>query len=78
MAYAAAECNLKSLHHNWKRTLCIDDTNNYKQTNAALKQLESAVSIYIRKVSPSHNPQDIIKVNIFYTKYHFYVDVILF
>ena len=60
MAYSAAQCNLSSLHNKWKRSLdCLPE----HESSTAFKQLEVAVSTYVRKVAPSHNPQELVHVS---------------
>ena len=77
MAYLAAQCNLESLHNQWKRSLCCQPE---EQTTVAFKQLEIAVSSYIRKTAPSNNPKDILSVSdnlhqttVCYTNYNNYL-----
>jgi hypothetical protein len=62
-AYSAAQCYLESLHNGWKRALNIKDSSlTEPQGGNAIKQLQSAVSIYIRKSSSSFNHKDIMEV----------------
>ena len=60
MAYSAAQCNLSSLHNKWKRSLeCRPED----ESSMAYKQLETAISTFIKKVAPSHEPHGIVNVS---------------
>ena len=60
-AYKAAQCQLSSLHQGWKRVLVEGPEDHHHLT--AVRQLESAVSLYLKKNSSAHNPKDIIAVS---------------
>lgn len=54
-SYIAAKCSLESLHNGWKRSLGIQerpDTDDREMN--AIRQLETAVSVFIRKVPASY------------------------
>lgn len=54
-SYNAAQCSLESLHNGWKRALHIQvgpETDD-RELNA-IRQLETAVSVYIRKVPSTY------------------------
>ena len=59
-SYKAAQCQLNSLHQGWKRVL-VNRTDDHHHITA-VKQLESAVSLYLKKTSSAHSPTDIIAV----------------
>lgn len=61
-SYKGAQCQLNSLHQGWKRVLVNKSEDGNHIT--AVKQLESAVSLYLKKASPAHDPKDIIAVSV--------------
>lgn len=57
VAYSTAQLALSRLHQEWKDILGVDGTDNH----LAVRQLESAVGLYLRKVCSVYSTEDIVR-----------------
>ena len=61
MSYRAAWSSLEQLGNQWKGVLGISEDTD----QVAVKQLESAVGVYLRRVCSTHDLSSIVKVQVY-------------